>query len=196
MRAFGAGLARVVLGLRERFFFKPSSLGVESSWLTLFVDVDSSSSSSLLNESPTFFASFFRFLNATPLSLFGSLYLVTQHPPTAEMYDSAYRPSGVVAPLPWVPGVASLLIWSRASARLLRKSERCTRPTVCSFSTSSAVWFCEVNRLLLALLAGEEEREGSVDGAGVSAMLTIVRDGVAWDAPKECHVLQMLAFSV
>lgn len=111
----------------------------------------SSDSSSSPNERPPVFTPFFLFfLKAVRVA--GSLYLARQYP--AEINKSlTYRPSGVVVPL--AARVASRETCSSASARLLRKSERWTRPTVCSLSRSSAVGACEVKRGF-----GVEEREG------------------------------------
>lgn len=60
---------------------------------------------------------------------------------------------------PWLP-VASRSFCSRASARLLRKSERWTSPTVWDLRRSSAVAAWEVKR------CGVTARDRSVDEVG------------------------------
>ena len=50
---------------------------------------------------------------------------------------------------------AALSLASTASALRFRKSDRCTSPTVCSLSRSSAVEFCDVKRGL-----GVDDRDG------------------------------------
>ena len=56
---------------------------------------------------------------------------------------------------------ASLSFCSRISARLFRKSDRCTRPTVCDFKSSSAdaVWLVNAR--------GVEVRLGGSDDGGI-----------------------------
>lgn len=66
--------------------------------------------------------------------------------------------------MPLALGVTSRDTWSSASARRLRKSERWTRPTVCSFRRSSAVGAWAVKRWL-----GVEAPE-TLWEVGVSAM--------------------------
>ena len=73
---------------------------------------------------------------------------------------------GVLSPLPLPAPPLS----SSASARRLRKSERCTRPTVCSFRRSSAVWPDDANRGV-----GVDVLEGGLESAIVVADGTEVR---------------------
>jgi hypothetical protein len=61
--------------------------------------------------------------------------------------NATYRlslPTGVLVPL--VPLLPPPSLCSRASARRLRKSDRCTRPTVCDLRRSSASWAEEAKR--------------------------------------------------
>ena len=61
-------------------------------------------------------------------------------------YPQTHPSLGVAAP-DLLPGVkASRSLASSASARRLRKSERCTSPTVCDWSRSSVVEFCALKR--------------------------------------------------
>jgi len=77
--------------------------------------------------------------------------------------DRAY-PSGAGVPRPLAPpprtraSCRSRSFCSMASARLLRKSESATSPTVCVLRRSSAVLDCEVKRGL-----GVEVPEGGLD---------------------------------
>lgn len=55
------------------------------------------------------------------------------------------------------------------SARLLRKSDNATRPTVCVERRSSAVFCCEVNRGL-----GVDVREGGLDAMVLAAIVELL----------------------
>ena len=90
---------------------------------------------------------------------------------------STYPSLGVAAPdrlagvnRPSVRSVASLSFCSRASTRRLRKSERCTSPTVWDFNRSSAVDACAVKRGFEGGF-GVESRDGRLDG-GVELAMT------------------------
>lgn len=143
---------------------EPSSTGVleadrgtlESRGVPAALSTSSSSSSSLWNESLLFTSGFFFFfLGGASLRGVELLLRCDQHRGAATEHCQALTYPSVMSP---VEGVALLeipaellpsdLSWasrsfcSRTSARRLRKSDRCTRPTVCDLSKSSAetVW--------------------------------------------------------
>lgn len=81
----------------------------------------------------------------------------------------------VVPKRPKLPPWASRSFCSSASARRLRKSDRCTRPTVWDLRRSSAVDACEVKRGFGVGL-GVESREGALE-EGVDEAIAMPRDG-------------------